>query len=62
MPHWLIVLLVAWVAFSPVIGIAVGQFIYWGMKNGERDLRTHQQPAASCGGDNDAAGASVRLT
>ena len=59
---WEIVLLVAWVAFSPIVGIAVGQFIRWGMTNGEYDLRTDQQPAASCGGDNDAAGSAVRLT
>jgi hypothetical protein len=29
MSHWLKVLLVAWVAFSPVVGFSIGQFIDW---------------------------------
>jgi hypothetical protein len=27
-----VVLLLLWVAFSPIIGIAVGQVIYWGQR------------------------------
>jgi len=32
MAHWHIVLLVAWVAFSPIVGIAIGQFIRFGQR------------------------------